>query len=195
MIFKNFADQDLIAFNFTGSGLDSDWEISQGPAILQIWESNTCSDSGYNHRSNRNFPMFLPKKWPHRLLLLPKRKIDSGPGPVFHKFFTPDPGPKEKPRILPESTPVIRIWSHLWRIGHHDHKTNVIFFYLFCECFRNKSESVSEMKINFFKTKMFVFRKHLRNESVFKKKVKLLLFLKRKDLNLQTKVKVFPKGK
>jgi len=51
------------------------------------------------------------------------------------------------------------------------------------------------MKINFFETKIFVFRKHLRNESVFKKKVKLLLFLKQKDFNLQTKVKVFPKGK
>jgi len=38
------------------------------------------------------------------------------PGPVFHKFLTPspDPGPKEKRRILPESTPVIRIRYHLW---------------------------------------------------------------------------------
>ena len=27
-------------------------------------------------------------------------------GPVFHKFFTPDQGPKVKRRILPESTPV-----------------------------------------------------------------------------------------
>jgi len=26
-----------------------------GPAILQIRESDSCSDSGYNHRSNRNF--------------------------------------------------------------------------------------------------------------------------------------------
>jgi len=26
----------------------------RGPAILQIWESDSCSDSGYNHRSNRN---------------------------------------------------------------------------------------------------------------------------------------------
>ena len=37
-------------------------------------------------------------------------------GPVFPKFLTPglDPGPNEKRRILPESTPVIRIRSHLW---------------------------------------------------------------------------------
>jgi len=29
MIFKNFADQDRIRFNFCGSGLDSDWKICQ----------------------------------------------------------------------------------------------------------------------------------------------------------------------
>ena len=29
VIFKNFADQDWIGFNFIGSGLDSDWKISQ----------------------------------------------------------------------------------------------------------------------------------------------------------------------
>ena len=29
MIFKNFADQDCIGFNFLGSGLDSDWKTSQ----------------------------------------------------------------------------------------------------------------------------------------------------------------------
>jgi len=39
---------------------------------------------------------------------------------------------------------------------------------------------------------MFVFRKHFRNESVFETKVKLVLILKRKDFNLQTKVEVFP---
>jgi len=37
-------------------------------------------------------------------------------GPVFHKFLTPglDSGPKGKHKILPESTPVNRIRSHLW---------------------------------------------------------------------------------
>jgi len=29
MIFNNFANQDLIGFNFCGSGLVSDWKISQ----------------------------------------------------------------------------------------------------------------------------------------------------------------------
>jgi len=57
------------------------------PAILQIWESDSCSDSGYNHRSNRNLPMFLPKKWPHRLLLLPNWKSDSRSGSGFSQIF------------------------------------------------------------------------------------------------------------
>jgi len=71
----------------------------------------SCSDSGYNDRSNRNLPMFLPKKWPHRLLLLPNCKSDSGSR--FSQILTPDPGPKEKHRILPKSTSAIRIRSHL----------------------------------------------------------------------------------
>jgi len=45
--------------------------LNPGPAILQVWESDSCSDSGYNHWSNRNLPLFSLKKWPHRLLLLP----------------------------------------------------------------------------------------------------------------------------
>jgi len=74
----------------------------------------------------------------------------------------------------------------------HNHKTNAIFFRF---AFRNTSESVSETKLQFFKGNMFLFRKHMRNESVFETKIKLFLFLKRKDFNLQTKVKVFPKRK
>jgi len=57
------------------------------PAFLQISESDFCSDSGYNHWSNHNLPMFLPKKWPHRLLLLPKWKSDSGSGFGFSQIF------------------------------------------------------------------------------------------------------------
>jgi len=39
------------------------------------------------------------------------------PVPVFPKLLTPgpDPGPNEKRRILPESTPVIQTRSHLWQ--------------------------------------------------------------------------------
>ena len=56
----------------------------------------------------------------NRLLLLPKLKSDPGSGSSFPKFLTPgpDPGPKEKRRFLPESTPVIRIRSHLWYAYH-----------------------------------------------------------------------------
>jgi len=43
--------------------------------------------------------------------------VTPDPGPDFHKFLTPVPGPKEKRRILPESTPVIRIRPHLWCTG------------------------------------------------------------------------------
>jgi len=31
--------------------------LNPGPAIFQIWESDSCSLSGYNHWSNRNVPM------------------------------------------------------------------------------------------------------------------------------------------
>jgi len=56
-----------------------------GPTIFQIWESYSCSDSSYIHRSNRNLPMFLLKELPHRFLLLPKLKSDSGSG--FSQIF------------------------------------------------------------------------------------------------------------
>jgi len=41
--------------------------------------------------------------------------VTPDPGQVFPKILTlgPDPGPNEKRRILPESTPVIRIRSHV----------------------------------------------------------------------------------
>ena len=93
-----------------------------GPAIFQIWESDSCSDSGYSHRSNFNLPMFLLKKWPHRLLLLPILKSDSRCGSMFFQIF--DSGSEKKRRIPLESTPAIQICSHLW------------FFWLrLCTCF------------------------------------------------------------
>ena len=36
MIFKNFADQDWIGFNFIKSGLDSDWKISQSAHLCLL---------------------------------------------------------------------------------------------------------------------------------------------------------------
>jgi len=49
-------------------------------------------------------------------MLLPKLKSEPDLGPVIHKFLIPDPDlcPTEKPRILPESTPALRILGHLW---------------------------------------------------------------------------------
>jgi len=79
--------------------------------ILQIWESDSCSESGYNHQSNRNLSMFLPRKWPHRLL--PKWKSDSGS--CFSQIFDSGSGFERKSRMLPESTTVTRIRSHLLR--------------------------------------------------------------------------------
>ena len=72
--------------------LDSDFapvpklpNVDPGMEIFQIWESDSCSDSGY-YRSNRNLPLFLLKKWPRILLLLQKLKSDSGSGYVFFYF-------------------------------------------------------------------------------------------------------------
>ena len=57
------------------------------PEMFQIWESDSWSDSGCNHRSSRNLPKFSLKKWPHRLLLLPKFKSDSGSWSSLSRIF------------------------------------------------------------------------------------------------------------
>jgi len=86
------------------------------PAISQICKSDSCSDPGYNHRSNHNLPMFLLKKLPHRLLLLPKLKSDSWSGSGFSQNFvsasgyerkTPNPVGVDCGTADPE---------HLWRL-------------------------------------------------------------------------------
>jgi len=76
--------------------------LNSGPEMFQIWQSDTCSDSGY-YRSIRNVPMFLLEKWPHRILLLHKLESDSG----FSQNFDTGSGfgSERKRRILPESTP------------------------------------------------------------------------------------------
>jgi len=80
--------------------------LNPGPTIFQIWKSDSSSDSDYNHRSSRNLPLFLLKKGPQRLLLLPKWIRDSGSWSGFSQIF--GSGRTEKPRILPESTPALR---------------------------------------------------------------------------------------
>jgi len=44
------------------------------------------------HRSNREFTLVLLKKWPSRLLLLPKLKNDSGCGSGLSQIFDSGPG-------------------------------------------------------------------------------------------------------
>ena len=88
------------------------------PTILQIWESDSCSDSCYNHRSNRNLPMFLPKKWPHRLLLLPKWKNDSGSG--FSQIFDSGSGSERKtqnPAAVDSGNPDLPCTQELHTLG------------------------------------------------------------------------------
>jgi len=58
-----------------------------GPAILQIWESDSCSDSGYNHWSNQNVPIFYLRNDHTDSCYCWNRKLT--PDPFFHKFFTP----------------------------------------------------------------------------------------------------------
>jgi len=77
--------------------------LNPGPAILRTWESDYCSDSGYNNRSNGNLPRFLLRKLPHRFLLLSKLKSDSGSGSGFFQVFDSGPGPKENRRINSKS--------------------------------------------------------------------------------------------
>ena len=87
-----------------------------GPAIFQIWESDSCSDSGCNHQSNTLiYPCFYLSNDHTDSCYCRNSKVTPDLGPVFRKFFTPGPVPgrKEKRRILPESTSVIRIRSHL----------------------------------------------------------------------------------
>jgi len=79
--------------------------------------------------------------------------------------------------------------------GRHAWATTTKLMRFFFDFLSETKVSVSETKLQFFKGNMFSFRKHMRNESVFETKIKLFLFLKRKDFNLQTKVKVFPKRK
>jgi len=59
---------------------------------------------------------------------------------IFHKFSTPDQRPKEKRRILPESTPALRSRDHLccrplWHTKKQDYWFRVFNNISCCMCF------------------------------------------------------------
>ena len=60
------------------------------------------------------YPCFYLRNDPTDSCYCGNWKVTQGSGPVFHKFLTPGPGPKEKRRILPKSNPALRIRCHLW---------------------------------------------------------------------------------
>ena len=114
---KLICDQHILARVTSSDPALVSKTLNPGAEIFQLWESDSCSDSGY-HWSNREcthvlllrkWPrrlllcthVLLLRKWPRRLLLLLKLKRDSGSG--FLQNF--DSGSEEKRRILPESTP------------------------------------------------------------------------------------------
>jgi len=111
--------------------------LNPGLAIFQIWESDSCSDCGCNHRFNRNLPMFDLKNDHTHSCYCRNWKVTPDPGPFFPKFLTtgPDPGPKEKRRILPESTPDGPTSSKHIIVMMNDHE---IFYLpnLLCKCCR-----------------------------------------------------------
>ena len=84
------------------------------PEIFQIWESDSCSDSGYR-RCDRNSATFLLKEWhlqrPGTLLLVPKIKNESWSGIGFSQIFDSfsGSGSEKERRIHSESTPALRI--------------------------------------------------------------------------------------
>jgi len=57
-----------------------------GLGTFKVWESDSCSDSGYR-RGNRYVPRLLFREWLRRILLLPNLKRDSGCGPKMSQIF------------------------------------------------------------------------------------------------------------
>jgi len=100
------------------------------PAILQIWESDSCSDSGYNNRCKpfTQFTHVLRKKLPYTLLLLPKLKSTTGSRFGFSQIFDPDSGSERKrqnPAGVDCGTPepvlpllVLYVWARVALFNH-----------------------------------------------------------------------------
>jgi len=76
------------------------------PAIFQIWESDSCQTPVAIINPTLIHPCFSSRNNPTDSCYCRNLKVTPDPGPIFPKFLTP--GPEEKLRILPESTPVFR---------------------------------------------------------------------------------------
>jgi len=77
--------------------------FESGSGNFSIWESASCSNSGY-HWSNQNLSMFLLKKWPRRLLPLPKLKSRSGSG-FPQNFYSGSERKTQNPARVDSGTP------------------------------------------------------------------------------------------
>ena len=75
--------------------------LNPAPEIFQIWESDSCSDSGYN-RYKRNLSMLLAKKW------------DSCYLKVTRVRFFPNFWPRIRKKNAESCRSRLRIHGHLW---------------------------------------------------------------------------------
>ena len=108
------------------------------------------------------------------------------PDPVFHKFLTPVPGPKEKRRILPESTPELGMRSHSG-VGPSDTLKNWVIGFVFSITTRSASvsavalfrllEPLSYARFDILKLMQVILLLIHRYPDYFEKKKKLTLKL------------------
>jgi len=90
--------------------------LDAGPSLqnFQIWESHSCSDSGF-HRCNRNLAMLLLMVcciWKTGRFLLLKMKSDSGSRSSFSRIFDFGSGSERKKQDLLEATP--DLWLQIY---------------------------------------------------------------------------------
>jgi len=65
--------------------------LNPGPVIIQIWESDSCSDSATIIDPTVIYPCFYLRNCNADSCYYRNGKVTPDPGPVFHKFMTPDP--------------------------------------------------------------------------------------------------------
>jgi len=111
-------------FTYAGGGQHVARGVLSHFIRLQLRSCSKIFESGSGNFSNlrirplfrlRNLPMFYLRNDRTDSCYCRNGKMTPDPDQVSHKFLTPvlDTGPKEKRRILPESTPALRIRYHL----------------------------------------------------------------------------------